>query len=220
MVAIDATHTLIPRWPGHGDLTVLVARDLVYLRADQVERLAGIPPWSGGEALIPGDWYLHNDREYYPLDDAIARCESDTSTAAAEFLSWLRPTLEELLTDEVLDLAHRIPGFIGSYTVRRAAEILNTDPAITIGQNTLFAHLNATGWTERTPNGDWTMTSLARRNGWLTHRDVTVPAATKTGKRPYGQLYVTPAGLTELRRCLHAIGRDPTGRRSHPTLFD
>lgn len=214
------THKLIPRWHGHGDLTIVLIDTRVFVRADQVEHLAGIPPCSGGETLLGDTWPLELDGfPYYDLDEAIARCEAADTAAAAEFLGWLNTTIAELLDDEVLDLAQRAPGFIGSHPVRVAAQLLNADPAISIGQNSLFAHMHAQGWIDRT-TGDWTMTSLARRNGWLTTREVRIPAANREHRRTYPQIYVTPAGLAELRATLYALNPAPVAQPPQPALFD
>lgn len=218
---VATTRTLIPRWHGHGDLTIVLDGARVYVRADQVEDLAGIPPWSGGETLLGDTWPLERDgRPYYELDDAIARCEAAHTDQAGEFLTWLRVTLDELLTDEVLDLAHRLPGFIGAHSIRTAARLLSDDPAIHIGQQGLFALLEQLGWIER-GGADWAMTVIPRRNGWLTVRDVTIPAANRAHRRTYPQLHVTPAGLLELARTLHAYtpARE-TPAEPHPTLFE
>ncbi|MBW9095166.1 phage antirepressor KilAC domain-containing protein [Microbacterium jejuense] len=220
VVELAQTRKLIPRWIGHGDLTIVVD-GAVYARADQVEQLAGIRPWSGGETLLGDTWAREIDGQaYYDLDDAIARCEAAGTAQATEFLDWLRTTIEQLLTDEVLDLAHRAPAFIGSYPVALAARILSDDPAITIGQHGLFAHLEHIGWIERAGT-DWAMTNLARRNGWLTVRDVTIPAANRAHRRTYPQLHVTPDGLHHLARTLHALHPDRAPERPpHPQLFD
>jgi hypothetical protein len=220
MVELAQTRKLIPRWIGNGDLTIVVD-SAVYARADQVEQLAGIRPWSGGETLLGDTWAREIDgHAYYDLDDAIARCEAADTAQAAAFLTWLRTTIGELLTDEVLDLAQRSPAFIGSYPIRVAARLLSEDPSITIGQQGLFAHLEQIGWTER-DGPDWAMTILARRNGWLAVRDVTIPAANRAHRRTYPQLHVTPAGLHELARTLHALHPDREPERPpHPQLFD
>lgn len=212
--------TLIPHWPGHGDLRIEIRDDVVYLRADQVEHLAGITPWSTGETLIEAHWPATFDGQpYYELDVVTARCEAAGTTLATEFHTWLTGQLLELLTDDTLDRAHRTVGFIESHTVRRAATILDADPAVSIGQTTLFAHMHGLGWIERR-TGDWTITTSARRNGWLTTRDVLIPAATKSRQRPYTQIYVTPDGLAELRRTLHALNEPAPTPSAHPPLFD
>lgn len=217
---------LIPRWPGHGDLTIVIRDEHVYLRADQVERLAGIPPWAHGETLLGDTWPLELDgRPYYQLEDAVARCEAEATDAAAAFLAWLDEQLEQLLTDEVLDDAQRIPSVIGSHPVRVAARILDADPAVSIGQISLFAHLAVEGWIDRDPqvapqDQDWRITPLARRHGWLTIRNVLIPAANRERRRTYEQIYVTPAGLAELRRTLHALHQTPPPEAPQPPLFD
>jgi hypothetical protein len=227
VAALTRTRKLIPRWFGHGDLTLVVDGDQVYARADQVEKLAGIPPWSTGETLLGDTWPLEIDGyPYYHLDDAIVRAEAVATPEATDFLRWLREQLPLILADEVLDIAQRIPPFIGSYPVSTAARLLSEDPAVVIGQNGLFAHMCQLGWIVRaitvTPDApDWHITDTARRNGWLTVRDVIVPAANRARRRVYPQIYVTPAGLTELARTLHALhpDRDPQ-TPPHPQLFD
>ncbi|WP_223215058.1 phage antirepressor KilAC domain-containing protein [Microbacterium trichothecenolyticum] len=221
MAELAQTRKLIPRWIGHGDLTIVVEGARVYGRADQVEQLAGIAPWSGGETLLGDTWAREIDGHvFYELDDAIARCEAAGTSRAGEFLTWIRETLEQLLTDEVLDLAQRSPAFIGSYPIRIAAARLSEDPAVHIGQQGLFAHLERIGWIERAGT-DWTMTATSRRNGWLTIREVTIPAANRTHRRTYPQLHVTPTGLTELAATLHALHPEQGPERPpHPQLFD
>jgi hypothetical protein len=213
------TATLIPRWPFHGDLHIEIRDDRIYLAVVDVEALAGIPPWAHGETLIGEDWTELGGQPYYLLHDAVARCEAEETTRAGEFLTWLDVTLRELLADDVLDQAQHVPGFFGSYPVRRAAELLRNDPAISIGQNTLFAHMAHQGWIER-PTGDWTITTHAHRNGWLTIRDVTIPAATKDRRRSYPQIYITPEGLDELRRTLYALNPAAPVIPPQPSLFD
>lgn len=221
MTELAQTRKLIPRWIGHGDLTVVVDGVRVHVRADQVEQLAGIPPWSGGETLLGDTWALEIDGQpYYELDDAIARCEAAHTEQASAFLAWLRETLDDLLVDEVLDIAQRTPGFIGSYPIRVAAKLLSDDPVINVGQQGLFAHLEHIGWIERAGT-DWAMTPIARRNGWLVIREVTIPAANRAHRRSYPQIHVTPAGLAELGRTFYAARpeRDVTAA-PHPTLFE
>ena len=211
--------TLIPRWLDHGDLTLLVHDGAVYARADQLEHLAHLTPWASGETLLDTTWPLElNGHAYYHLEDAIARCEADGSTHATDFLTWLRATLPELINDDVLDQAQYIPGFIGSHPVRVAARILSDDPTISIGRTALFAHMHHHGWIDRT-NDHWTITTRARRNGWLTIRDVILPTVA-TARRTYPQIYITPAGLTELRRTLGALHPTPADTPPAITLFD
>lgn len=217
VVELAPTHKLLPRWSGHGDLHIVIETDRVFVRSDQAEQLAGIPPWGRGETLLDDHWFEHNGNQYYPLEDAIARCETEETALAASFLAWLNETLEQLLNEDVLDMAQGVPSFIGSYPVDRAASILDRDPAISIGRTSLFAHMHLEGWLTR--RDDWEISTVARRNGWLTTRNVTVPAPTRSGRRAYPQIYVTPAGLTELRRTLHALNSSPPPDDDHPSLF-
>jgi hypothetical protein len=204
------------RWPGHGDLTIRVTDGVVYVHAGQLEQLAQISPWTGEEQLFPTDWHTHKGDAYYTLEEAVARLEATGTPQTRDLLTWLRTTVEDILTDEVLDRAYQLPSFMGSQPVALAASLLST-PTVPLGRKTLFAHMHHLGWITR-HDGDWELTTLARRSGWLTIRDVSIPAATKTGKRTYPQIYVTPAGLEELATTLgHA---PPVPHPPPPTLFD
>lgn len=210
---------LIHRMPGAGDLWVFVDAGAMYLRADQVESLAGIPPWSGGELLLDlDDWAMLDGHACYPVEVAIARCETAATPTAAVFLAWLAETLG-LVDDDALDQAQAVPGFIGSFPVDVAARRLSADPEVTIGRRALFAFMGEIGWLRRGGvDDDWEVTHLARRNGWLTTRSVPVPGR---GRRSYPQPYVTPDGLAELHRQL-TVGRrrSPPAPAASPTLFD
>ena len=210
---------VIARWPGHGDLTILVRDGVVYVRADQLEQLAGIPPWSSGETLLEDVWPLEVDgKPFDVLDVAVARCEASDTEAASAFLHWLRETVEDLLVDEQLDRAQRVPGFIGSYPVKVAARLLDQDPTIRIGPKLLFAHMHELGWISRTSTGEWALADVARRHGWLTTRPV--PRTWRGAPaHPYPQPYVTPLGLAELHRTLAGVS-PPHEQEDAPTLFD
>lgn len=216
MAELARTRTkLIHRMPGAGDLWVFVDRGAMYVRADHVERLAGIPPWSGGELLVDVDtWETVDGHVCYPVEIAIARCEAAGTASATRFLDWLRGVLEST-DDDALDKAQLIPSFIGSHPVDVAARHLSEDPEIQIGRNGLFEFMHQAGWLDRHDN-EWTVTHTARRNGWLTVRNVPV-----RGRVSYPQTYITPAGLIELQRLLTAGRRhSPPDRPRHPTLFD
>lgn len=231
MLELPVTAKLITTWlrdqrpaniTGRGDLTVVVKDGEVYLRADQVEHLAGIPRWTHGETLLGDQWPLEFDgHPFYRLSDATARAEAEETDQASAFLTWLSETLSELLADESIAQAVAVPGFMGSYPVRRAARILSRDPGIAIGMHGLFEHMRLQGWIERAdPHADWRITETGRLIGWLTTRDVLVPAPTKIGRRSYPQVYVTPKGLEQLRRTLHAVHlHAPPEPEPAPTLF-
>lgn len=108
-----------------------------------------------------------------------------------------------------------MPSFLDAVTVRKAAALLDADPAISIGQTTLFEHMASIGWIERTgADAAWQLTPLARRFDWLTTRNVIVR------RKHYRQVYVTPRGLAALQISLHGIAGPPAEPAPHPTLFD
>ncbi len=210
---------IIHRMPAAGDLWLFVDNGAMFLRADQVEQLAGIPPWSGGESLLDiDDWAMLDGHACYPVDVAVARCETAATSQSAAFLAWLSGILE-VVDDDHLDKAQAVPGFMGSFPVDAAARRLSTDPDIEIGRRALFAFMSDLGWLRRGGvDDDWEVTHLARRNGWLTIRNVLVRGR---GRRSYPQPYVTPDGLTELSRQLKELRhRSPPPPDLHPTLFD
>lgn len=223
MMELQKPRPLIHRWNGH-DIHVLVDHPYVYLRAADVEAAAGIPPWSTGETLLLDDDTLTelNDGEYYPLDRARARALEVNTDQAAAFLAWLDEHEALFLEPSILERAHKPVPFTDAYEVRRAATLLSDDPTISIGRDRLFELMASLGWIRRGVAGtlDWRITALAHTNDWLTLRDVIVPAAGRTGKRTYRQVHVTPAGLNELRRTLHALGRSTPTTPPQPTLFD
>lgn len=208
---------LIHRMPSRGDLWMFVDQGAMFLRADQVEALAGIPPWAGGELLVDvDDWTILDGHACYPVEAAIARCESAATPTAAAFLNWLVEVIDQV-DDDALDQAQATPGFIGSFPVEVAARMLSEAPEVTVGRNGLFVFMDHAGWVSR-GQADWEITHAARRNGWLTIRHVPVPGR---ARRPYPQVYVTPAGLAELQQILtNGRRRTPPDPPRHPTLFD
>lgn len=215
---------LIPiRWPHHGDLRILVDDLEVFVTAVDLYALAEYEDIEGHPhptlepkvtwSKNPGDALL----ELYPLSDAIAVLEHEPTHQTSELLQWLRQQLPLVLRDEVIDAAIGLEDFLDAFTVSQAARILDGDPAVSIGQKSLFKHLEHIGWAERDLAAQWRPTRVAIRAGFLTIRDVLI----RHGKRladTYPQIYVTPAGLAELRQTLHALWAAPPGGAQQPTL--
>lgn len=218
MVELQQPRHLVHRVDGH-DLHVLVDHPYVYLSAEDVEAIAGVPAWATGESLLldEGQTVDLDGVTFYPLDEAVARAreESLTPERAARFLAWIEEHLPLILDPELLEHAHRVPSVTQSYTVAAAAEILDRDPAISMGRARLFEHMAFLGWIERRV-GDWAVTPLAHGRDWLVSRPVIV-----RGRR-YRQIHVTRAGLIELRRSLvasPAVSAIPASP-AQPALFD
>lgn len=222
LMVLETVQHLIPRWHGHGDLRLLVDHPYVYLDVDDLHALTGAPLWGTGEVLVEPELFLeHGGRYYLRLADAIERVELHGTPTASDFLTWLDEQLPHLLTPDVLADATRVAGFAQSHTVRRAAAILDTDPAISIGRQSLFEHMEHLGWVERNSpsHDDWVITHLAHTHGWLTQRAVRVPTGGREHRR-YLQTYVTPDGLAQLRRTLHGVSTDPPPAPALSSLFD
>jgi len=230
MVELQQPRTLIARVDGT-DLRILVDHPFVYLRREDVERLAAIPPWATGEQLLLDDDQVLeiSGTEYYPLEWALSRAIEDTLDAhkATRFLDWIRDELPAYTSDQVLEQAHRVPHFVTAHTVAAAARTLSADPTISIGRDGLFEYMATLGWIHRaTPNrtgnpaGDWTISRTAHDRDWLTLRPITIGPATRHGQRGYMQIHVTDAGLAELHRLLAGISTPAPPPPAHPTLFD
>lgn len=194
---------LRPRWHGHGNLLIVVDGAYTYLRAEDVEHLAGIPTWGEGDTVLGDEWPLDLDgMHFYLLADALRRCEQHGTRGAADFTTWLLDFLAGV-DDAVLELAHQPVPFTEALTVTQAARQLSADLGITLGRDQLFAHLDAFDWIGRnSPEHDWVIDPTAHRLDLLTLRTVIVPAPNRDRRRAYPQVHVTPRGLAELARRL------------------
>ncbi|WP_156759528.1 hypothetical protein [Microbacterium karelineae] len=210
---------LVARWPFHGDLHIVVDGAYVYLRADDVERLAGIPAWGEGETVIGDEWPDELDgTPFYRLEQAIAkvRRHADSDTAA-EFVAWLDESLPDLLDPRTVAAARPPESFTRGITVRHAAQRLTAE-GLRVGRTGLFAHMQRLGWAERA--GDqWSLTGLARDRGWATVRRIRHPAPGKGRHGAYDQIYILPAGLEQLRADLTPAD-PPVPADTRVPLFD
>lgn len=224
-VANHPAGVLIPlRWAMHGDLRILVDELDVFVSADDLLDLAELigpraydvhptlrpdVTWSKS----PGEPLLH----LFPLADALAVLDHAPTHQTLELREWLREQLPLVLRDEVIDRAIGLEGFLDAYTVSQAALILDRDPGISIGQRSLFQHLEHIGWADRDLVGHWRPTRHATRHGYLTIREVLIRPRVRA-IAAYPQIYVTPAGLAELRHTLHALNPDPPEFTAPETL--
>lgn len=193
---------LVARMPNRGNLRITIDGAYTYVNVGDLEALVT-------EALVDGD-----DRGMTTLPAALDWARSQGTPRAAEFVEWVQDFLAGV-DDAVLENAHRIPSFVDAVTVRKAAALLDADPAISIGQSTLFEHMALIGWIERTgADAAWQLTPTASRFDWLTTRTVIVR------RKHYRQVYVTPRGLAALQISLHGMSGPPAEPAPQPTLFD
>lgn len=215
-VANHPTGVLIPiRWPHHGDLRILVDDLELFVSADDLYDLAelvGHQAYDVHPTLLPNVTWSKNPGDpllrMYSLTEAIAVLEYAPTHQTAELLEWMRIQLPLHIREEAIDAAIGLESFLSAYTVSQAARILDRDPAISIGQKSLFKHLEHVGWAERDLAMQWHPTRTATRAGFLTIRDVLIHHG-KHHTTPYPQIYVTQTGLAELRRTLHALWAAP-----------
>jgi len=192
---------LIARMPNQGDLGITIDGPFTYIDIGDLERLVTGETGPGGRGLAT-------------LPAALDWARAQGTSHAADVIAWLEGFLATV--DEAqLENAHRIPSFVDAVTVRKAAALLDADPAISIGQSSLFEHMALIGWIERTgADAAWTLTPTARRFDWLTTRTVIVR------RKHYRQVYVTPRGLAALQVSLHGMSGPPAEPAPQPTLFD
>ena len=222
MVQLQQPRTLIPRVDGR-DIRLLVDHPYVYFRREDVEEFADIPPWGNGETLLLNDDQVIEVEgvEYYTLETVIYRARFDALTPAKgdALLQWIDQSLDQYLTPDVLEAAHRAPSFAEAYTVAAAARLLDQDPGVSMGRDRLFDLMEQLGWIERNTVGAdaWVPTQLPTSRDWIALRAVNV--GPRKASRRYLQIHITNAGLAELRRTLADIKPAPKPA-AHPTLFD
>ncbi|WP_221585584.1 phage antirepressor KilAC domain-containing protein [Microbacterium sp. G2-8] len=191
---------IIARWISHGDLSIVVDGDYVYLRADQLEQLADVPAWSSGETIVGDEWPADLDGvPFYTLDAAVAKVNEHAGRETPrQFLAWLNVELPNLLEPRVVEAARGDVSFVGAYPVASAARHLDRHPEISMGRDRLFAYLEHHGWIERIDDA-WAPTTMSRSRGWVTVRRIPHPDPSRRGRALYGQIYITPSGLEQLR---------------------
>lgn len=226
-VANHPTGEQIPlRWPHHGDLRILVDVDTLeaFVVAADLHALAELDAEADLHPSIrPSTTWAKRPGapliEHYTLADAVAVLEHNPTHQTRELLAWMRVQIPDVLHDDVIDHAVGLETFCTAYSVRQAAMILDRDPAVNLGRTRLFEHLERFGWTYRDIASHWRPTALATRHHLVTVRDVTVMPGTRAAA-PYPQLMITPTGLAELRRLLHALHPDTPATLPAPELLD
>ncbi|OYC97235.1 phage antirepressor KilAC domain-containing protein [Microbacterium sp. Yaish 1] len=226
VVELQQPRQLIHRVDGR-DLRVLVDRPYVYLSRDDVEAIAGIPPWGTGELLVVDDEHSIDvgGVTYIPLDAAVNRIRDDANDIeqAHDFMEWLVAELPRLTAAETLAAAERPTGtVVGSYTVAAAAKHLADRLGIRLGRDGLFDHLDRLGWIERNDaSSHWIITAHPHNQGYLVVHAVSVGPKGRNKAHRYLQIYVTPTGLTELERILADLAPPAKAPPLVPaTLFD
>lgn len=190
--------TLVARWPHHGDLRIVVDGPYAYLRAVEVEQLAGIPAWGEGETVIGDEWPEEfNGEPFYLLDAAMTKLRRHLDEpTASEFVAWLDEVLPNLLAPDTVAAARTSASFTRGVTVRHAARQL-AGAGIHLGRTGLFHTMHELGWTRR--DGDsWALTSLPLDREWAAVRQIRHPNPGKGRAASYDQIYILPAGLDEL----------------------
>ncbi|WP_105567153.1 phage antirepressor KilAC domain-containing protein [Microbacterium halophytorum] len=199
---LPAPVKLIARWPQHGNLTIVVDDQFVWLAADDVEQLAELPSWGEGETVLSDDWpETRAGVAFYSVDAALTKARARGSELALAFVAWLDEVLPDLVAPDVVEGARPDVTLAEAIPVERAAHRLTAERGARVRRSELFDLLVDEGWLERIADG-WATLRPARAHGWATIRRVPHPNP-KLGKHAaYHQPYITPAGMDELRRLL------------------
>ncbi len=111
---------LVARMPDRGDLRITIDGPYTYLHIADLEH------------LVEGSAVDNADRGVATLPDALDWAR-ERGPRGVEFAEWVQAFLAGV-DDVVLEQAHRIPSFVDAVTVRKAAQLLDADPAISIGR--------------------------------------------------------------------------------------
>lgn len=103
-----------------------------------------------------------------------------------------------------------LPSITEAYSVRTAAQLLDEDPAISVGERRLFQWLLDHDWIIRRGT-EYAPTTERITFGHL----AVVPRRVPLRDDPWPQVVVTPAGLTELHQLLGGIQPLPTQNGPH-----
>lgn len=231
---------IIPlRWDNHGidicavldgESVTFVARDVLEALGYSTDSLQASPahPWAQEAAASTLRDHAAGARwSRQQIHDVLGHSDDPLTT---EFLTWIGDQVTEFhkvgvdnLTRITIDGPRpRSPkpappttdGQVAEhYSVLAAANILDRDPAISIGRDSLFELLHKWGWAEK--HGDvWKPSRDMVFIGYLTVVDARVP-----GKQDlYPQICITPLGITALHQRLGGVA-DLSLNRQHLTLI-
>ena len=199
---------IIARWPGKGDLTIIVDGEFVWLAADDVERLAGVPAWGAGETVLADDWpEVRDGVAFYAPVTATAKARQAGGALGAAFADWLDATLPDLVAPDVVDDARPSVSLVDAVTVQHAARILTERRGEKVTRKALFELLSGEGWLERVEDG-FRVLAPAQAGRWAAIHTTPHQDPARGRHALYRQPYITPAGLDELARLLDASEGD------------
>jgi len=238
----DGRPAIVPlRWDSHGvDICAVldntgvsfVARDILEALGHSVDNLHGSPahPWAPEAAAATLRDHAAGARwNRQQIHDVVGHSRDPLT---AEFLTWLAAQINEIniigvdtLTRITLDgSTPRSPKPVPAadaveeapaehYSVLAAAKILDRDPAISIGRDSLFELLHRWGWTEKHADM-WKPSRDMVLIGYLVVVDNRVPGRQDL----YPQICITPLGIQALHQRLGGVA-ELNLTRQHLTLI-
>lgn len=145
--------------------------------------------------------------EFVTLAAARALAENNPSYLTPDFLTWLDERVDEIRTltvEALVDAATPTPeaarDLTRTWSVRLAAKTLSRDPALNLGQNSLFTAMQGLGWIARV-DGIWTPDAGVVKRGLLLQQAERI----RGHKELYPRIRITVDGMQELHRRLGGI---------------
>jgi hypothetical protein len=205
------------RWYEHGDLRVHLPHPAgpLFAAADVCELLELDVPtyhdhrtdlteylWPGAVTALEG-----SDDPWYTVAEAIRVAENNPSHLTPLFLAYVQEIMAgitaaglERLVDDATPTPEAARDLSRTWSVRLAARALSKDPALTLGQNSLFEAMQAIGWIHRV-DSIWQPDPDLVKRGLLLQQHERI----RGHKELYPRIRITVTGMRELHQRLGGI---------------
>ena len=241
MLAMMRPTLLVHRWFGFGDVRAILdpERGLLlnavdvckYLEIDvesEYDLFAQAHRWHWPVDVVHVDLPQPAWREPDPTDPTdyltVIACHqladrflNDYTPAFLQWLTELLEVQEQVGTETIVAKATPVPeAALGkSFSIARAARILSGDPAIDLGQDSLFLAMKAKGWVHRV-DGVWRPSEDLIKIGFLVRQPTRIPGQ----RQLYPQVRITEAGMQSLHRELQGVAALNLAETPHLTLLE
>jgi len=241
MLAMTRPALLVYRWFGFGDVRAVLdpQRGLLFNAVDvckyleievesQYDRFAQSHRWFWPVDVVHIDVPRPAWAEPDPADPTdyltVVAChqlaDQFLNDYTPAFLQWLTETIEvqeQVGAETIIAKATPTPpAALGrSFSIARAARILSGDPAIELGQDSLFLAMKAKGWVQRI-DGIWRPSEDLVKIGFLVRQPKRIPGQ----RQLYPQIRITEAGMQSLHRELQGVATLNLSETPHLTLLE